>query len=113
MRLPLHRRAAGSLRKRNQTRNAAKGIEHMRNTTTTAIGPANTTPTAPEFGRIRDVQHLFGLKRGTVYNLLRDGKIKGCLLRVRGQKSGVRLISLDSVREFICGQMEKQNSQQN
>ena len=66
---------------------------------------ADTNGMAPEFGRVRDVERLFGLKRGTVYNLLRDGKIRSCLLRVRGRQSGVRLIDLDSVRALIAQQM--------
>jgi len=44
---------------------------------------------------------LFGIKRGTAYNLLADGKIRGVLLRVRGAKSGVRLFDVESVRAFI------------
>jgi hypothetical protein len=55
----------------------------------------------PEFGRVPDVTRIFGLRRGTQYNLLRDGKIEGVLLRVCGQKSGVRLIDLESVRRYI------------
>ncbi len=74
----------------------------------TTIGPVesgNTDGHLPEFGRVRDCQRLYGLKRGTLYNLLADGKIKGVLLRVRGQKSGVRLIALRSVRQYIESEM--------
>jgi hypothetical protein len=70
-------------------------------TTCAPVRAGDFTGVAPEFGRIPDVTRLFGLRRGTIYNLLHDGKIKGALLRVRGQKSGVRLISLDSVRGYI------------
>lgn len=70
-----------------------------------AVEAADIHKTGPEFGRIRDVERLFGLKRGTCYNLLRDGKIRGVVLRVRGKQSGVRLIDLDSVRAFIKSQM--------
>lgn len=62
-----------------------------------------------EFGRWQDVDQIYSIKRGTAYNLLRDGKIKGVLLRVRGQKSGVRLFDLASVRDFIRSQMEATN----
>lgn len=58
-----------------------------------------------EFGRCQDLQRLFGLKRGSAYNLLNDGKIKGVLLRVRGQKSGVRLWDMASIRAYIRSQM--------
>ncbi|MBI4326649.1 MAG: hypothetical protein HY674_15505 [Chloroflexi bacterium] len=69
------------------------------------VRPGDITGLVPEFVRARDVQYLFGLKRGTLYNLLLDGKIKGCLLRVRGSKSGIRLFSTDSIRGLIRGQM--------
>jgi hypothetical protein len=67
------------------------------------VAPGNTAGQQAEFGRIADVTRLYGLRRGTIYNLLQSGKIRGCLLRVRGQKSGVRLIDLSSVRT-LCNQ---------
>jgi hypothetical protein len=69
--------------------------------TTAPVQAGDTTGMAPEFGRISDCTRLFGLLRGTLYNLLRDGKIQGVLLRVKGQKSGVRLIDLQSCRDYI------------
>ena len=64
--------------------------------------------TLPEFGRCLDCTRLFGLKRGTLYNLLSAGRIRGVLLRVKGQKSGVRLFDLNSVRSFIGTEMNKE-----
>lgn len=69
--------------------------------TTGPVQAGDTTGLAPEFGRWRDVERLYGIKRGCLYALLSDGRVKGCLLRVRGQKSGVRLIDLGSVRDYI------------
>lgn len=60
-----------------------------------------------EFGRWQDVERIYSIKRGTAYNLLRDGKIRGVLLRIRGQKSGVRLFDMASVRDFISSQMQE------
>ena len=77
--------------------------------TTEGISDGNSDAVMPEFGRPRDVQRLFGIKRGTLYNLLADRKVKGVLLRVRGQKSGVRLIHLESVRQLILEEMAKGN----
>lgn len=65
----------------------------------------------PEFGRCNDCTRLFGLKRGTLYNLLKDGKIKGVLLRVRGQKSGVRLFDLKSIADLIRREMAANNGE--
>jgi len=73
--------------------------------TTASVQAGDFTGATPEFGRVADVTRIYGIKRGTLYNLLADGKVKGCLLRVRGQKSGVRLFHLDSVRELIRQQM--------
>lgn len=73
--------------------------KHM---TTAPVRAGDTCGIAPEFGRIPDVTRLFGLRRGTIYGLLALGKIKGVLLRVRGSKSGVRLIDLASVRCYIA-----------
>jgi hypothetical protein len=63
-----------------------------------AAAPATAKP---EFARTRDVEANYGIKRGTLYNLHQDGKIRGYLLRVRGQKSGVRLWDLSSIEQFI------------
>lgn len=75
-------------------------------TTTEPVQPGNFTSTTPEFGRTADLQKTFGLRRGTAYNLLLDGKIKGVLLRVRGKKSGCRLWDMASVRNYIRSQMD-------
>jgi hypothetical protein len=84
-----------------------KNLIQTNGTTTEPVRSGDCTGTTPEFGRCADVQRIFGLRRGTLYNLLLDGKIKGVLLRVRGKKSGVRLFEMDSVRQFIRAQMEK------
>ena len=74
--------------------------------TTAAVEAGNFTGVVPEFGRTADLQKTFGLRRGTAYNLLLDGKIKGVLLRVRGKKSGCRLWDMASVRDYIHSQMD-------
>lgn len=73
--------------------------------TTAPVEAADLSNAQPEFGRLRDVNRLFGLPRGTVYNLLARGRIRGVNLRVTGRKSGCRLIDLASVREYISSQM--------
>lgn len=79
----------------------------MKTYSTQPVAVANFSDDAKEFGRSADVQRLFGLKRGTLYNLWREGKIRGVLLRVRGQKSGVRLWDMESIRAYILAQMER------
>lgn len=77
----------------------------VRRETTAPVQAGDFTNVQPEFGRWQDVQRQFGIKRGTAYNLLADGKIKGVLLRVRGKKAGVRLFEMASVRHLIRSQM--------
>jgi len=74
--------------------------------TTEPVQPGNFTGIMPEFGRVADVTRIYGLRRGTLYNLLLDRKIRGVLLRIRGKRSGVRLFDMASVREFIRAQMD-------
>jgi transposase len=73
--------------------------------TTTPVQRGNFDNVMPEFGRAADVQKHFGIRRGTAYNLLREGKIRGVLLRIKGKKSGVRLFEMESVRQLIRAQM--------
>ena len=70
-------------------------------TTTAPVKPGDFTGAPPEFGRVADLTRNFGIRRGTAYNLLADGKIKGVLLRSRGTKSGIRLFDMASVRAYI------------
>jgi hypothetical protein len=69
--------------------------------TTTSVKTGDFTNIRPEFGRTRDVERTRGIKRGTLYNLHAQNKIRGYLLRVKGQKSGVRLWDLESIDRFI------------
>jgi hypothetical protein len=77
----------------------------MAEMTTSPVKSGDTSGLLPEFGRWQDVQRLFGIKRGTLYNLIKAGQVKSCLLRVKGTKSGVRLVHLASVRQMIMEQM--------
>ena len=68
------------------------------------------TQTLPEFGRWRDVERLFGIKRGTLYNLMAEGKVKSVFLRHKGNVQGCRLIHLASVSEYL-NQLLKEQAQ--
>jgi hypothetical protein len=80
-------------------------MRKQNSTTVSPVEPASLTGAQPEFGRVTDCTRLFGLKRGTLYNLLSAGKIRGVLLRVKGRTSGVRLFHLASVRQLIEAEM--------
>lgn len=77
--------------------------------TMTGTPGAATSSCLPEFGRWQDVQRLFGIKRGTLYGLIAEGKIRSITLRKPGRKFGCRLIHLQSVRDFLQALMAKQS----
>jgi hypothetical protein len=60
-------------------------------TTTAPVTPGDFSDTAKEFGRTKDVERIFSVKHGTLYNAEKLGLVRGVLLRLRGQKSGVKL----------------------
>ena len=60
-------------------------------TTTAPVFAGNCADLMPEFGRFRDVERLFGIKRGTVYNLIAEGHVKSVVLRRKGSITGCRL----------------------
>ena len=64
------------------------------------------TAVMPEFGRWQDVQRLFGIKRGTLYNLIAEGKVKSVSMRRKGNVHGVRLFYLQSVRDYLHSLMK-------
>ena len=68
------------------------------------IKPASIGEIAPEFGTSADVRKYFGIKKGTLYNLHKCGKIRGKVLRVTGDFKGVRIWDMGSVRAFIHSQ---------
>ena len=74
--------------------------------------PGGAISCLPEFGRWQDVQQLFGIKRGTLYGLIAEGKIRSITLRKPGRKFGCRLIHLQSVRDFLQALMAKQAGQE-
>ena len=66
----------------------------------------------PEFLRTADVRKVFGIARGSLYSLHALGRVKGVLLRVRGQKSGVRLWSVKSIQDYIRSNMDSSDEQE-
>jgi excisionase family DNA binding protein len=62
----------------------------------------------PEWLRIPQVSLVFGIGRSKIYELIAEGKIKSVSLRKRGQTSGTRLISYDSLSDYIESQVKAQ-----
>jgi predicted DNA-binding transcriptional regulator AlpA len=59
----------------------------------------------PEWLRVNQVTHVFGIGRSKLYELLAEGVIKSASLRKRGQTSGTRLVSYDSCAAYIESQV--------
>jgi hypothetical protein len=60
------------------------------------------------WGRFTDVERVFSLPRSTTYNLIKDGVIRSRLVRRKGQRGcGMRLIDMQSVRDFLENAPEK------
>jgi hypothetical protein len=75
--------------------------------TAAPVTPGDFSDTAKEFGRTKDVERIFSVKRGTLYNAEKLGLVRGVLLRLRGQKSGVKLWDMRSIENWIRGEMQK------
>jgi hypothetical protein len=73
-----------------------------------ADSPPIQTVLCPEWIRIELAIKLFGLSRTKLYELIAERKIKSFCLRERNKIKGIRLISFDSLREFL----EKEASEQ-
>jgi len=56
-----------------------------------------------------DLRVLFDITWGMAYLLVNEGKIKSVSLRRRGNLKGVRLIHIDSVREYLNSLLKTQN----
>jgi hypothetical protein len=69
------------------------------------VTPGDFSDAAKEFGRTKDVERVFSVKRGTLYNAEKLGLVRGVLLRVRGQKSGVKLWDMRSIEQWIRREM--------
>ena len=63
--------------------------------------PPRVEENIPEFGDVRDVQRVFGLRESMTYSLWKEGKIKGVLVRAEGNVRGKRLFSYASIRAFL------------
>lgn len=76
-------------------------------TTTDPVKPGDFTGVLPEWGRSPDVDRQMGIGRATLYVLHKQGKIRGCVLRARGKKSGLRLWDMQSIRDYIQSELAR------
>lgn len=72
--------------------------------TTQPVQPGDFSGTAQEFGTTLDVRKVYGIKKGSLYNLHGQGKVRGKVLRVTGELKGIRLWDMQSIRKYIESQ---------
>ena len=60
---------------------------------------------SPEYVDASGLYEMFGIRRGTAYNLLWDGLIQSTVLKRPGKKSGRRLFNVASVRKYLNSQV--------
>jgi hypothetical protein len=56
----------------------------------------------PEYGDARDVQRTFGIKETHLYQLWKEGRVKGVLVKGRGRTRGKRLFDFRSIRKLLA-----------
>jgi len=60
-----------------------------------------TAAVKPEWIRMKQAETIFAIGRTALYALIAEGKVKTASLRKRGCVRGTRLISYDSLAEYI------------
>ncbi len=75
-----------------------------------ALDPRTLPDTNSEFCRMGDLRRLFGIVRSTAYVLAKEGHIKTCSLRRKGQARSIRLVDVASVRAYLNRLLSEQNS---
>jgi hypothetical protein len=83
-------------------------LTRNQNLTTQPVQAGDCSHLSPEFGRVPDVQRLFGIKRGILYRWISEKRVKTFLIREPGNQQGIRIIYLQSVRAYLMSQMEIQ-----
>jgi hypothetical protein len=74
----------------------------MQHSTSTAVQDiGKVAPVRREWVRVPAACQLSGMGRSLLYQHLKAGRIKSVCLRQRNKVRGIRLVSTDSIREFI------------
>lgn len=84
----------------------------MKTYTNSPVQAGNCEGILPEFGRTDDVKRLFGIPRGSLYNLHKRGEVRSVLWRIEGSKSGIRLWFLPGIREKLRAMLNQQAENQ-
>lgn len=77
-------------------------------TTASPVRTGDFNDSRKEFGRTKDVERVYSVKRGSLYNAEKLGLVRGVKLRLLGSKSGIKLWDMRSVEEWIRGQLKSE-----
>jgi hypothetical protein len=69
--------------------------------TTLSIEGGISKGTRPEWLRVADAVRYSSISRSLLYELLKAGQVESRVLRKRGRVRGIRLVSVDSLNQFI------------
>ena len=64
---------------------------------------ATLVPLKPEWLRVDQAIHVYGLSRSMLYELMAAGTIKSAVLKKRGNIRGIRLLSSGSLDAYLEG----------
>lgn len=67
----------------------------------------NQTANKPEWLRIPQATQTFGIGRTKLYELIAKNRVKSVSIRERGQVKGTRLISFDSLNDYLESLVDK------
>jgi hypothetical protein len=63
-----------------------------------------------QWGRYQAVFQRYGIKRGTLYNLTAEGRVKSVVLRRKGNRHGCRLWLFSSISAYLHSLLSEQNA---
>jgi len=72
------------------------------------VEPGDRSGCLPEFARSAQIYQIYGLRRGTLYNLWHAGLISGVSLRRKGQKFSCRLWFVPSISAYLHSLLKAQ-----
>jgi len=78
------------------------------NLTQEPIASGWNTKVAPEFCEVGMLFPLLGIRRTMAFQGIREGWFKSVLIRKKGNRSGKRLVHIESARAWLHQQMEAQ-----
>ena len=65
-----------------------------------------------EWGTVADVEARYRIRKGSLYNLLKNGRVQSVVVPCTGTKRGLRRVYLPSVEKFLAELLKEQAATQ-